>query len=295
MPTECESPSGSAFDLAYDGVVRKLALRGMAVVTALAWSAVARAQERPAPAAASPTKEQCADAYENGQRLRKAYQLRAAHAQLLVCAADTCPAFMKQDCARWLGEVDASTPTIVVLARDADGRALEAVHVTMDGHPLADRLDGRAIPVDPGQHDMTYQSGDQTLTERVVVAEGSKNQQIVADFGKLKREAAPAPAAPPSESAPASTAGMRPIPKATWVLGGIAAVGAVSFATFAILGRSVQSCAPDCTRSQVDDLRRDYVIADVSWITGLVAAGAALYFYLTAPTGSPPPTAALRW
>jgi len=270
--------------------VRKLALGGMAIVTALASPAVARAQEKPAPAAAPPTKEQCADAYENGQRLRKAYQLRSAHDRFLLCAADSCPAFMKQDCARWLGEVDASTPTIVVLARDADGHALEEVHVTMDGRPLADHLDGRAMPVDPGQHDMIYQSGDGTLTERVVVAEGAKNQQIVADFGKPKREA-PAPTPAPA----ASPVAIRPIPKATWVLGGIAAVGAVSFASFAILGRSVQSCAPDCTRSQVDDLRRDYVIADVSWITGLVAAGAALYFYLTAPTGSPPPTAALRW
>lgn len=73
-------------------------------------------------------------------------------------------------------------------------------------------------------------------------------------------------------------------------------MGAVSFAVFGLLGRGVQSCAPDCSQGQVNDLRRDYLIADVSWITGLVAAGAALYFALTAPdTTAPTQATAIRW
>jgi hypothetical protein len=56
----------------------------------------------------------------------------------------------------------------------------------------------------------------------------------------------------------------------------------------------VQACAPDCSRAQVDDLRRDYVFADVSWMTALVAAGAAVYFALAAPPASPP-ASALHW
>ena len=80
------------------------------------------------------------------------------------------------------------------------------------------------------------------------------------------------------------------------MLGGVAAAGAISFAVFGIMGRNVQSCAPNCAQSQVNDLRRDYVIADVSWITGLVAAGFALYFALAAPASPPPaPVTAIRW
>lgn len=262
----------------------------VAAVVSFGVSGVAVAQE-PAPSA-RPSKERCAEAYENAQRLRKDYKLREAHEQLVVCAADTCPGFMKQDCAKWLGEVEASMPTVVVLARDASGNAIEDVRVAMDGRPLTDHLDGRAIPVDPGPHDMSYQVGDQTMQERVVVAEGAKNQQIVADFGKATPAQREAPLPPPS-TVPLPAAPHR-VPTATWVLGGLALAGAASFATFAILGRSAQSCSPDCTRSQVDALRRDYLVADVSWITGLIAAGAAVYFYLTAPTASPP-TTAIRW
>ena len=114
----------------------------------------------------------------------------------------------------------------------------------------------------------------------------SKNQPFFVTLG--------APPPPVEKVPPRATGGG--IPAAKWVLGGVAVVGALSFTAFAVAGREVQSCAPDCTRGQVDDLRRDYAIADVSWITGLVAAGAALIFALAAPA-SPhaPPTTALRW
>jgi hypothetical protein len=260
----------------------------------LAAAVILAAASRPTAAAAddagasAPSHDQCADAYEKAQRLRKEYALRAAHEQLMTCANQACPGFVKQDCAKWLGEVEASTPTVVILAHGADGQAIEDVHVTMDGQPLTDHLDGRAIAVDPGPHTMRYEAGGKVAEERVIVAEGVKNQQIVAQIG------APAPAATAQPETPAP-ASHRTVPTATWVLGGVAVVGAISFATFAAMGRSVQGCAPSCSRSQVDDLRRDYVIADASWITGLVAAGAALYFYLTAPTVTSTPVTALRW
>ena len=244
----------------------------LASLAGVAWA------EPPAP----PGKNQCFDAYEQGQRLRKESRLRAAHDQLVTCSSSSCPDFVKQDCAKWLGEVDASTPTIVIVARDPQGRALESVRVTMDGQPLTDTADGRAISVDPGPHDLHYEALGQSLDDHVVVAEGARNQQLVADFGK--RAAPPPPRPPPSEES-------RPIPVATWVLGGVALAGGISFATFAILGRSVQSCAPTCTSDQVSALRRDYLVADISWIAGLAAAGGALYFFLRRPPAAPATTA----
>jgi hypothetical protein len=232
-----------------------------------------------------PTKEQCFDAYEQAQRLRGEYRLRAAHEQLITCGAVSCPTFVQRDCEKWLGEVEASTPTIVIVARGAGGSAIENAHVILDGQPFADRLDGLALPVDPGPHDLQVQVGDAIVQMHIVVAEGGKNQP----FSVL----IPAPA-PPVERVPAPPPPARPIPAATWILGGVALAGAVSFAAFGLSGRAVQACAPNCTTSQVADLRRDYLIADVSWITGLVAAGAALYFALTA-SPEPAPTTALRW
>jgi hypothetical protein len=239
-------------------------------------------------APAKPTKDQCFDAYEQGQRLRKDGHLRAAREKLVACGAEACPAFVRQDCAKWLGDVEASTPTIVVLARRPDGNAVEDARATIDGEPLAERLDGRAVPVDPGPHDLRCEAGGTSTQSHIVVAEGAKNQAFYLTLG------APAPPAAPAEPAPAR----RRVPTASWVLGGVAVAGAISFTAFAIAGRSTQSCAPDCTRPQVDDLRRDYAVADASWITGLLAAGVAIYIAVAAPSPAPaarPTTAAIRW
>jgi hypothetical protein len=260
-------------------------LRGRAAFALLALAATATPGRALADDAPRPTKERCFDAYEQAQRLRKAYHLLQAREHLVTCGSSTCPPFVAQDCTKWLGEVEASTPTIVVLARGPDGAAIEDVRVSLDGRPFAERLDGRALPVDPGPHDLHVEAAAGPIDEHVVVAEGAKNQQIVVQVGRAPER----PPAPPTQV-------RRRIPLETWVLGGVAVAGAVSFAAFAIAGRSIQSCAPDCTRSQVDDLRRDYVVADVSWITGLVAAGAALYFAIAAPSSAPPaPVTAIRW
>jgi hypothetical protein len=259
--------------------------RGPGVIVLLALAALASPGRAQADDASKPTKDQCFDAYERAQRLRKVYHLLEARAQLLTCGAATCPSFVAQDCSKWLTEVETSTPTVVVLARGPDGATIEDARVSLDGRPFAERLDGRARPVDPGPHDLRCEGAAGSVDEHVVVAEGTKNQPIVVHLRRVQ-EPPPAPA----------TGERKKLPMATWVLGGVAVAGAVSFAAFAIAGRSIQSCAPYCSQSQVDDLRRDYVVADVSWITGLVAAGAALYFALAAPSPSPhPPVTAIRW
>jgi len=244
-----------------------------------------------------PGKDQCFDAYEKAQRLRKDYKLRAAHEQLLTCAADSCPTFVQQDCSKWLGEVETSTPTIVVLAKHADGSAIDGAKATLDGAPLADSLDGRAVPVDPGPHDLRCEANGVVVQKHIVVAEGQKNQPFyVAMEGGASDSSADGSSSASNEQPAPGASGGRKIPTATWVLGGVAAAGAISFAVFGLMGHSVQSCAPNCTQSQVNDLRRDYLIADVSWITGLVAAGFAVYFALTAPSSPPPaPVTAIRW
>ena len=101
------------------------------------------------------------------------------------------------------------------------------------------------------------------------------------------------PVAPPAQPLPPAT--HKKIPVVTWILGGVAVAGVASFTTFAILGKAKEGCAPFCSRSNVDTLRRDYLIADVSLGVGLVAGAAAVYFALTAKpqvdVSAPPPKA----
>jgi len=94
-------------------------------------------------ASAAPTRDECLKASEDAQLLRIKTQLVAAREKLLVCSNDACPKLVKKDCSDWLDEVDHAMPTIVLGARDPDGADLVDVHVTLDGNPLADRLDGK--------------------------------------------------------------------------------------------------------------------------------------------------------
>jgi hypothetical protein len=95
----------------------------------------------------------------------------------------------------------------------------------------------------------------------------------------------PAPVAtpaPPEERKPRAPV-RAAFPTETYVLGGVAAAGALSFTAFALAGKSRESCAPRCSDSQVATLRRDYVAADLSLVVALAAAGGAIYFALSKP------------
>jgi len=98
------------------------------------------------------TKEECVTGYENSQRLTIDGKLREARKQLLICARDVCPAVTQADCARWLTALDTKMPTVILLAKDANGHDIEVAQVSADGEVLTERLDGLPIAVDPGAH-----------------------------------------------------------------------------------------------------------------------------------------------
>src|SRR4051812_40648218 len=91
-----------------------------------AWTVPARSTE----------KQQCIASYEQAQKQRHDGQYLGARQQLLTCTDPACPAFIASDCARWLIELDASTPTIVISARDLGGRDILLGQLTIDGVPV---------------------------------------------------------------------------------------------------------------------------------------------------------------
>src|SRR3954465_1687817 len=97
----------------------------------------------------------CVSAAEKAQRLRGANKLLQARASLLICSRDVCPGVVRSDCTRWRAEVEASVPTIVLRAQDPRGQDLTDVKVWLDGTPLADKVDGLPLEIDPGQHVLT--------------------------------------------------------------------------------------------------------------------------------------------
>src|SRR5262245_15626009 len=110
-----------------------------------------------AQAANQDSKQDCLDSYVQAQVRQKEGALRAAREALLVCSQPACPAPIPADCGRWLTEVDARLPSVVIAARGPDGNDRTDVTVSLDGKPLVDKLDGKALAVDPGAHVLRYE------------------------------------------------------------------------------------------------------------------------------------------
>ena len=128
--------------------------------------------------AADPTTADCLGASEASVKLRSENKLRDARAQLLTCAAASCPADIRAECSRRVEQVNAQIPTIVFEAKDGAGNDLTAVKVTMDGKPLAERLEGTAISLDPGEHKFVFEvAGQAPITKTIVLRVGEKERR----------------------------------------------------------------------------------------------------------------------
>src|SRR5258708_26813421 len=97
--------------------------------------------------ASEPTKVECLKASDAWLDNRKVGKLREAHAQVLMCAASSCPRDIREECGRHVGEVEAAIPTVVFIVKDAGGNDFSAVKVSVDGTPLVDRVDEKPIAI----------------------------------------------------------------------------------------------------------------------------------------------------
>jgi hypothetical protein len=257
--------------------------RVAAFVVAVAWLAAA-------PARADDVRE-CTAAHEQAQVLRQGGKLGAAQRELLRCASAGCPDLVQEDCSRMLQEVETSQPTVVIEAVDAQGHETADVAVSVDGVRVAERLDGRALRIDPGEHTVRFERAGKVLEERLLFREGEKNRTLRADFGTLEPRA-PAPKAPVPTAARAEPPPPAPTwghPTSTWILAGLGVVGVGMFAVFGGLGKSEESsldkCKPGCGHARVNDMFRDYAIADASLGVGVLSLAAAGVILLVQPKG----------
>ena len=242
---------------------------GLSVVLAAAHARPARAES----AAAA-----CIDAHEQAQRLMQDGRLRAAREKLLVCSRETCPKVAQTDCATWMRDVARDMPSVVVTAKDAAGGDTEKVRVIIDGETIAESLDGRALALDPGPHAFRFEAAGRILEQKVLVAAGEHNRHVVADF--TAPAAAPPLGPPPPSKGTHEPDGSHSTPVASYVLGGVAVLGVASFTVFGLSGKSTEKCVPTCTKEDVSDFRRSYLVADISLGVALVSLGAAVWIAL---------------
>ncbi len=236
---------------------------------------VARAQTAPqAPPALDPVKRACALSYERGQLLRRQNKLLGALDQLLICSQERCPQIARRDCARWLGEVEAAIPSVVLRFVDERGREREDVAVSIDGVLAVSRLGAAAVPLDPGRHRLVFSpAGAGPETREITIRVGEKNRLVSVDRSRPTSSM-------PLSLAPAEVPRTGPHPVA-YVVGAVGVIGWGMFAGFG--GRSLvvegdyrDNCAPFCSSEQIDELEQLRVGADIALAVAAVATVAGV-------------------
>lgn len=220
--------------------------------------------------------EACIAAHVEGQRLRKAGKLKGARDAFVQCSKPGCPSLLVEDCTGLLAGVESALPTVVFEASDARGGDVAEARVTAGGVTLAERLDGKAIELDPGEYVFRFERPKERAVEQVVVVrEGDKARKISARFG----------AGP--EGAPVKKRAVTP---AFWAVGAVGVVGVVLFASLGGAGLAKRGglddrgCKPNCPSDDVDTIRGLFLGADISLGIGVAALAVAPILYFTSPT-----------
>ncbi len=250
-------------------------------------------------------KTQCLAASDQGQQLRDDGKYRRAREAFAACARDVCPTLVRRDCVKWLADLEQSSPSIVVGAKDDKGADLANVTVLVDGTPLVTKLDGKPTMVDPGAHVLRFETpGYPSVEQRIMVHAGEKSRLLAVQFGTPPPPAtAPAtPAAAPPTGAPPSDQAQTPqgIRSSAWVFGGLAVVAFATEAYFGLSGLSdrsslkAQACARSatCPQASVDSIRTKFTVADIALGVGLASAAISAYLFIAPPSQTVPTHAA---
>lgn len=222
------------------------------------------------PAGADPIVERCVEAHHDAQTARRDHHLAIAKTELATCAQAGCPRLIASDCQRWLSEVDAQLPSVIVSANDP------AARLYIDDTPVAA---DRAIDVDPGPHRFRAEApGKLPADQTVDVTTRDQHVELALVVGPV----APVAPVPVHRS------------RVPYLLGGIGVVGlgvAAGFGGAGLVERGRlddRHCAPNCPPAEVDTIHRNFAIADIALGLGVIAvASAIVYYVLDKPAAEP--------
>jgi hypothetical protein len=245
----------------------------------------------------------CGSTAKQAETLIGSGKLRDAQTWLEKCAQPRCATVVRQRCTAKLAQLVADIPTVIPVATSESGQTLADVEVTMDGQLLTSKLDGRALPIDPGEHEFSFTSpGGKQLKHKTVVLQGQRNRVLELSLAPPEPAAPPVPPVPPveakSEELPGPTRVARSSseepprqqtaghPVAPWVLAGIGVAGLTSFGVLTNWGRRddqilVNNCSPDCKPQSIDHIRDLYLGAKISLGVGLAALAGATWLFIS--------------
>jgi hypothetical protein len=293
-----------------------LILIGVATITGLGArnAAAAKRHERKASRA-------CTAAYNAAQELERDNHLREAEKSWLACAKATCGAFLKHECTVRHARVGGDIPSVIPVITDAAGAPVADAQVAMDGQLLTSRIDGRAVPVDPGVHEFVFKNGSgQLAQEKVVISQGQRNRLISVSLrpaadttahAEVPATAARPPVANPPElkptaldhNAPAAEESSQAIrgrhssgSVAPYLLGTMGVASLAGFGLLTYWGRKdndrLADCSPNCAPASVDHIRKMYLGANIALGVGVAALVGAAWVALSGGSSSKDDTVA---
>jgi hypothetical protein len=241
-------------------------------------------------------KMECVQAAERGQDLRGEGKLIDARRDFDRCARASCPRAVAVECATWLEDVTARTPSIVVHGETSPGVPIESATLVVDGVALG-AIDVLPHKLDPGDHVVRVVAAGRIAEARVSLREGEREAPVWLVLPAAVAPPAPRVVARPPLARPDPTSAEdpgidRPRAKRTmwpaYLLTGVTVAAMGSFAFFGLEARhdfdQLQgSCAPSCSSARVDPVRTNADVADVSLGIGLVSLGAAVWTWLKPP------------
>jgi hypothetical protein len=257
----------------------------------------------------------CLSAYKSAQELERIGRFLQAKELVDSCMSPGCGWVLQRKCAFLSSMMASDIPSVVPVVTDEAGKPRIDVKVTMDGAVLTSRLDGRAVPIDPGLHEFSFSMQNRVIVKRqIMIGQGERNRAILislrtsdmraktADLPpttSLEPKGGPNPTAmktteplkpgsggdspllASSATEPAADSPERRVPSRIPYLIGF--VGVAGIGGFALLSqwssdenRKLAQCDPNCSPESVDRGRNLSTAANVSLGVGIVGLGAAV-------------------
>lgn len=250
----------------------------------------------------------CVNLHASGQRGIKSGTLRQAVKDFMACGSDeACPAAVRTECTELYSSTERLLPTVIFSVVDERGSDVAAVKVYSGQELLAESLDGRALPIDPGKHQLRFElPWGESISQDLLIREGEKNRVIPLKVHDPQHPAvASAAGAPDGAPVPpdSTSAVARPkrLPIGFWIAAGVGVAAVGTGAVFELRGRSQHSdladCSPRCPDSRRDDydsMKKSYLIGDIALGAGVAALGVATVVYFTSRGKEEAPTGAVR-